>query len=66
MSFFKLYKLQLIVYFALAALVGGLISVESGLFRGFAFSIGCFLFLTVISYITYRKNLSKYGNNDIG
>ena len=64
MSFFKLYKTQLLVYFALASLVGVLLSIENGVFRGIAFTLGCFLFLTVISYVTYRKHLYKYGKND--
>lgn len=65
MSFLKLYKLQLFVYFSLAALVGYLISIENGLARGALFSIGCFIFLTIISYLTYRNNLSKYGKRKI-
>jgi hypothetical protein len=65
MSFFKLYRTQLLAYFVLTSLVGGLLSIESGLLRGMAFTIGCFLFLAAVSYGTYRKHLSKYGKNDI-
>jgi hypothetical protein len=65
MSFFRLFRTQLMVYFALTSLVGGLLSIEGGVFRGMAFTIGCFFFLTAVSYGTYRKHLSKYGKNDI-
>ncbi|GAA5134725.1 hypothetical protein GCM10025767_11400 [Thalassotalea piscium] len=65
MSFFRLYKVQIIVYLILSFICGGVISIENGLIRGVGFSVVCSFFLIFISYISYRKSISKYGKNNI-
>ncbi|CAM3411585.1 DUF1328 domain-containing protein [Shewanella violacea] len=65
MNFFRLYKVQIIVYLLLLLVCGGFISIENGLLRGLGFSVVCLVFLCVISYISYRNSISKYGKRDI-
>ena len=65
MNFFRLHKVQLIAYFLLSLICGGVISIENGLIRGLGFTVLCLVFLTSISYFSYRKSISKYGKRDI-
>jgi len=65
MNFFRLHKVQLIAYFLLSLICGGVISIENGLIRGLGFTVVCLIFLISISYFSYRKSISKYGKRDI-
>jgi hypothetical protein len=63
--FIKLYKIQLLVYLVMAVIVGGIIAIDNGVVRGAGFAIACFIFLTLFSYFSYKKQISKYGKRDI-
>ena len=65
MSFFSLYKVQIIAYLVLSFICGGVISIENGLLHGLGFTVACLVFLISISYFSYRKSISKYGKNNI-
>jgi hypothetical protein len=49
----------------MSAVVGGLLAIENGIVRGSGFTITCFIFLTLYSYYTYKKKISKHGKRDI-
>ncbi len=57
--FLKLYRPQLIIYFVMSLIVGGLIAIGDGLIRGVGFSIVCMAFLTLYSYFSYKKKMSE-------
>lgn len=57
--FLKLYRPQLIIYFVMSLIVGGLIAIGNGLIRGIGFSIVCMVFLSLYSYFSYKKKIFK-------
>ncbi len=63
--FIKLYRTQLLVYFVMVVILGGMIAIDNGVLRGAGFSTSCFIFLTLYSYFSYKKQISKHGKRDI-
>lgn len=63
--FVKLYKTQLIVYLVMSIIVGGMIAIDNGVVRGAVFAVACFIFLTLYSFLSHKKQMSKYGKKDI-